>query len=320
MPSNKKPKIHDAFFKDGLTPVVAKGLIESYIHSDAIHHIDWSTLKVENTNFVSEILRQKHCDVLYSCHTLDGISCIYFLFEGQITSDKLLPYRLQRYKEAIIRRHVKMYKVVPVVFVLCLYLGSRSYEFSSDIHKLATDPDFARNAKSEKILVVNLKKQNDKELAKKDVPGLYQIILKQGNSKEILPWIRKNPKLVSLLLEQSFSDTGLAYLLAVEKKNDPDTVLDTLINLLPNSKKNIMNALHQLEERNMLKGRIEGIQEGMLKGIQEGMLKGIQEGMLKGKLEIAKQLILLTQDLKLVHKATKLSMKILLALQKELKG
>jgi hypothetical protein len=50
------------------------------------------------------------------------------------------------------------------------------------------------------------------------------------------------------------------------------------------------------------------------------MLKGIQEGMLKGKLEIAKQLILLTQDLKLVHKATKLSMKILLALQKELKG
>jgi predicted transposase YdaD len=58
----------------------------------------------------------------------------------------------------------------------------------------------------------------------------------------------------------------------------------------------------------------------MLKGIQEGMLKGIQEGMLKGKLEIAKQLILLTQDLKLVHKATKLSMKILLALQKELKG
>jgi predicted transposase YdaD len=94
--------------------------------------------------------------------------------------------------------------------------------------------------------------------------------------------------------------------------------------LLPNSKKNIMNALHQLEERTMLKGRIEGIQEGMLKGklegIQEGTLKGIQEGMLKGKLEIAKQLILLTQDLKLVHKATKLSMKILLALQKELKG
>ena len=102
------------------------------------------------------------------------------------------------------------------------------------------------------------------------------------------------------MLKQSFSNTGLAYLLAVEKKNDPYVVLDTIIDLLPNSKKNIMNALRQLEEKSMLKG----------------MQKGKTEGKIEGTLEIAKQLILLKQDLELVHKVTKLSMNTLLTLQK----
>ena len=273
MLSNENRKIHDSFFKDGLIPVVARGLIESYINSDAIKHIDWKTLQIKNTNFISASLHQSHCDVLYGCNTLDGASFIYFLFEGQTTSDKLLPYRLQQYKEAIIQNHVKKHKVIPIVFILCLYCGSGSYEFSSDTYELAPDPDFARNAKSEKIFVVNLKKQDAAELADQDVHGLYQIMLKQGNSREILPWIRKNPKLVSLLLKQSFSNTGLAYLLAVEKKNDPYVVLDTIIDLLPNSKKNIMNALRQLEEKSMLKGMQKGKTEGTLEIARKMLLK-----------------------------------------------
>jgi len=47
MLSNENRKIHDSFFKDGLIPVVARGLIESYINSDAIKHIDWKTLQIK---------------------------------------------------------------------------------------------------------------------------------------------------------------------------------------------------------------------------------------------------------------------------------
>jgi hypothetical protein len=75
---NSGKKIHDSLFKDALSyPGEAEKLIRAYTKPAILKHIDWPTLQVSKTNFVSEELSQAYSDVVYYIFMGQAKRCLF---------------------------------------------------------------------------------------------------------------------------------------------------------------------------------------------------------------------------------------------------
>ena len=99
---------HDRIFKKFFSDVdVASTFIKSYLKVDlAKNNFDFSALKIEAGSFIEADLRQQHSDILYSLK-IDGVKgYIHVNAEHQSSPDKLMPFRMLRYKLAIMKQHL----------------------------------------------------------------------------------------------------------------------------------------------------------------------------------------------------------------------
>ena len=89
---------HDALFKAAVKDKeVAIDLLKKNLPSLWLDKIDLSSIKLENSSFISEEMSESHSDVVYSTSINGNRGYVYLLVEAQSTCDKEMAMRLWEY-------------------------------------------------------------------------------------------------------------------------------------------------------------------------------------------------------------------------------
>lgn len=124
---------HDAIFKKFFIDIeVARTFVKSYLDPDLQKKCNLTSLKVEPGSFIEEALSQQHSDILYSLN-IDGVKgYVYINVEHQSAPNKLMPFRMLRYKLAIMKQHLDQgSKKLPTLISMLFYHGKKGpYPYS----------------------------------------------------------------------------------------------------------------------------------------------------------------------------------------------
>jgi predicted transposase/invertase (TIGR01784 family) len=90
---------------------------------------------------VNEKLKESISDILYTVETTEGLGYLSLLLEHQHTPQRMLAFRILRYKVAIMDRHIQQrHAKLPLVYAIVIYNGKVSpYPYSQDIFDLFED-------------------------------------------------------------------------------------------------------------------------------------------------------------------------------------
>ncbi|RJO72263.1 Rpn family recombination-promoting nuclease/putative transposase [Nocardia panacis] len=119
----KPPNHHDAYFRDVMTiSANAASQLRAVLPKEIVTQLDWRTLRLQSGSFISDDLRSRYTDTLYSAK-LDGRKAfIYLLIEHQSTIDKMMPLRMLQYVVDIWSRYAeehpkatKLPAIIPLV-------------------------------------------------------------------------------------------------------------------------------------------------------------------------------------------------------------
>ena len=287
---------HDKFIKRMLSDLeVGKPLMKSQIPSHIVKRIDWESVSLTNKSFVSQELEQFHSDVIYKC-TLDNKQAyIYNLIEHQSTPDELLPFRILGYNVQLMEQHLSEgNKKLPIIINVCIYAGQESpYPYSNDIFDHFELPDLAREKMFKPIDLVDLTVLSQEELLKDEAAGLVKVLLKQGIQRDYLKWIKENKEVIKQLIGGLFGISSVIYILGTDDVNKAKDLLEAIAESLPDQKEKIMSAALKLQEE----ARVEAMQAR--------------------DLAIAKNLLKINLDVKIIQEATGLSQESIETLKQE---
>ncbi len=137
---NNAEKIHDNFVKRMMkNQVIAVDFFERFIPEKILKLIDLSTLKMENTTFIDEMLKHKESDILFSAkmNQSQKLGYFYVLIEHQSTPDPKMAIRLwfyimQFYKQYIFNKDDK-FTQLPFVYSKVLYNGKTQWNAPLDM-------------------------------------------------------------------------------------------------------------------------------------------------------------------------------------------
>ncbi len=230
--------------------------------------------------------------------------CIHFSGASE-TPQVMLPFRFLQYHVSLMEKHLEQgNKRLPIIINLCLYAGKRSpYPYATDLYHCFEVPDLASNEVLGSLVfkpvqLVDLTVVSQEALSRHGKADLLEMLLKQAVCKDVLQWIKSNQEWVASLLKRSYSISGITYILAVDKKNEPELLIEAIIQAAPDKKDIVMTAAQKLR--------------------QQGRKEGMQQGMQTEKLTIARNMLLkLHLDMDIIQKATGLTQEGLELLLKE---
>ena len=135
-------------------------------------------LKLDPVLFIDQELRQQYSDILYSLK-VDGVKgYVYINVEHQSTPQEMMPFRMLRYKLAIMKQHLDQgYKKLPAVIPMLFYHGKkRPYPYSLQLIDCFEDKEFAKNHFFNSPLLVDISQVSDDELVGHKTLGLLEIV------------------------------------------------------------------------------------------------------------------------------------------------
>lgn len=143
-PSTHHP--HDKLFRTILSEEdEAEGFLRAYLPANISNELNWPTLKLMETSFVDDALRESESDLLFQIQHRESAEpvVLYLLFEHQSVPDKWMRLRLLRYRERIWNESFKWHPnqewappILPVVF----YQGESPWEYSTEFADLLPEP------------------------------------------------------------------------------------------------------------------------------------------------------------------------------------
>lgn len=175
-----------------------RGLLE-IIASDLVEHFDFSRVKIENTTFISDDLRQQVSDLVYLLPFREKANAsaaevmIYILVEHQSTVDRTMGLRLLSYMCQIWERQRREYitqkvpkgewrfqPIIPIVF----YTGEQKWEMLPSLETLMDLPEaLSRFLPRFDVLLLDVKRAADETLVQSDHPfGWLLTVLKEEES------------------------------------------------------------------------------------------------------------------------------------------
>lgn len=130
---------HDRVFrKIPAKTEVAKEFFSNYLPIHIKSAIDLDSIELQKESFIDDKLKIQITDLLYSAKFGERTGYLYLLAEHQSTPDVLMPFRILKYKIAIMDHHLKTTgdKNLPIIYPMILYSGKRKYNHSTAIFDL----------------------------------------------------------------------------------------------------------------------------------------------------------------------------------------
>ncbi len=281
--SGRRP--HDSVYRRLFTHRrMIEDLIRGFLLGPWVKKLDFESLEVVASHYVSDYLDQRESDVIWRVRygpDKDDWFYVYILLELQSTVDRFMGLRLWVYMALVYQSLIKeglvpKNRLLPPALAVVLYTGEQKWWAPTQLAELLqtvegiTPPSFeyvvldANHLQLEKLEpitnvasgVFRLERANDLEQLKTVIEEVRQLV--ETEEKEL--------------------DTDFALLVS------------SILGKLARQGENVPNVSTLMEARNMLAERAakwteQWLQEGLEKGRQEGMQKGRQEGMQKGRQE-----------------------------------
>lgn len=265
--STKYKMTQDVFFKRCMTDkTVAKEFFESYLPKKIRANVDFSTLKLEKSDFADATLGKGISDILYSVLWNNKKGYISLLLEHQSTSDTLMTFRIFKYMLKICDLHITQTKKkeLPLVYPAILYTGKGAYTAPRSFFDLFPDPKLAKQFFTDPVYLLSLMDIDDIDLRNKYHMGAVLSLMKEIHQKNIFPHIEKLAPLFQLLARENLhlvQDMLLFILHNANAKNE-EKIVQLLIESVPEERRNDMRTI---ADSLIEKGELRGIEKGIEK-------------------------------------------------------
>ncbi|MCC8371079.1 MAG: Rpn family recombination-promoting nuclease/putative transposase, partial [Rickettsia endosymbiont of Stiretrus anchorago] len=298
----ERPK-HDELFKKVMSePVAAREFLEHYLPTSFKNKINLDSIKIEKESFVTEDLRKRLSDVIYSVSlkksnikdsTADNIAnekaYVYVLIEHQSSSDYWIAFRLWQYMLLLCERHkdanknnsnatLEKDKKLPLICPVVVYANDKPYNAPRIFWELFEDSKTAKELMGDKYLLVDLQKQSDDEIEQKKHLGMMEYMLKHIKARDILNlWHSLLEKFASSI--EIDKENGYIYIKWLLWYSDAKVSEDKQVELA----KIIASYLKKEDQEGLMRTIAdkyidEGVQKGMIQGMQIGRNEGMQIG------------------------------------------
>lgn len=338
--TSERPK-HDELFKKVMSePVAAREFLEHYLPVTFKSKININSVKIEKESFVTEDLRKRLSDVVYSVslkQNIDGKNStdstnddnvdndkayVYVLIEHQSSSDYWIAFRLWQYMLLLCERHKDANKnknsvakekdnKLPLICPIVVYANDKPYNAPRSFWELFEDGKTAKELMGDEYLLVDLQKQSDDEIEQKKHLGMMEYMLKHIKARDIL-------NLWQSLLEKFESSievdkkNGYIYIKWLLWYSDAKVSEDKQVELAKIiasylKKEDQEGLMRTIADKYIDEGIAQGMQIGEAKGMQIGRNEGMQIGRNEGKYEVAKNMLNAGSDISFISKVTGLS-------------
>ena len=288
MTKNNLHNPHDALLRRQLQNIeVARAMLRRAVPECVRSDIQWETLAIENSSFVSPDLQSKESDLVFSAKLgSDKPLKVMVYMELESAAKHNFMIRFQRYIalaiESIYRDNPR--EKLPLIVPLCLYTGVKPFPYSTSLMDYFEAPDLAEKLLYAPITMIDVAKMGD-EVLDFDKVSILMALPVMARTKQFLAWFQ----------EQLEQDRLQSYLEAYGK-DEAESIILYIINFMPpKEREKVFDMLqrkmpHYTEEVRSVADviRLEGFEDGMEKGIE----KGIEKGAYQKSIKFAKNLIL----------------------------
>ncbi|AFB32167.1 transposase (plasmid) [Rickettsia massiliae str. AZT80] len=204
---SERPR-HDELFKKVMSePIAAREFLEHYLPVSFKNKINLNSVKIEKESFVTENLKKRFSDVVYSVSlkndnvkdsTTDSVdndkAYVYVLIEHQSSSDYWIAFRLWQYMLLLCERYKDTNKgnnkqerdKLPLICPIVVYANDKPYNAPRSFWELFEDSNTAKTLMLDEYLLVDLQKQSDDAIEKKKHLGMMEYMLKHIKARDIL--------------------------------------------------------------------------------------------------------------------------------------
>jgi len=287
MPKQHTP--HDRLFRETLSRRSQAILFfKHFLPQDIARHLDFRTLKLQNSSFVNERLENHFSDIVYACRwKKSGQEAILtFVLEHKSYPEKyphlqLLRYMLEGYSYQL-RQNKKLSLIIPVV----LYHGREKWQARpfKDYFELP-HPLFGMFVPSFDYILVDLAEYADEQILAIGMSFLASSLL-LFKHKQDKDFVLNNYRQIFIFVEgyesrtetMRYLDTLILYVFQsfdIERKE--------ILEIIDDLPKHVSDMFVSTYDKAIESGKIKGEELGMKKGEELGMKKGEQLGMKKGE-------------------------------------
>jgi Putative transposase, YhgA-like len=140
---------HDAIFRWTFSQQRhAVGLLQATLPRALVAATDWSTLRLENGGYVSQALRGRHCDLVFSVQMGGKAAYFYVLVEQQRRVEPLMIFRMSVYMtrlwEHIVRDHPDA-KELPLIYPLLIHHSDTGWTAATAFQDIVATGDAVRS-------------------------------------------------------------------------------------------------------------------------------------------------------------------------------
>ncbi|ACP54023.1 Transposase and inactivated derivative (plasmid) [Rickettsia africae ESF-5] len=299
--TSERPR-HDELFKKVMSePVAAREFLEHYLPVTFKNKINLNSIKIEKESFVTEDLRKRLSDVVYSVSLKnDNIkdstteksvhndkAYVYVLIEHQSSSDYWIAFRLWQYMLLLCERHKdannnkssvtkEKDNKLPLICPIVVYANDKPYNAPRSFWELFEDSKTAKDMMGDEYLLVDLQKQSDDEIEKKKHLGMMEYMLKHIKARDILNlWQSLLEKFESSI--EIDKENGYIYIKWLLWYSDAKVSEDKQVELASIIAKHLKKEDQEELMRTIADKYIdEGVQKGMVQGMQIGEARGMQ--------------------------------------------
>uniref|UniRef100_A0A7C1JX66 Rpn family recombination-promoting nuclease/putative transposase n=1 Tax=Caldilinea aerophila TaxID=133453 RepID=A0A7C1JX66_9CHLR len=295
--------------------------LRAHLPAAVANRIEWPSLRLIETSFVDEALRDSESDLLYAAQMKESeTECLlYLLFEHQSQPDGWMRFRLLKYMCRIWDESFKerpeqseLPPIVPVVF----YQGERAWRYSTEFVEL-----FAESVRAYDFLPRFAHYLIDQSgLAPEEVKGglkakVAQLLMMAAYQKRMQEALRLAAPLMAQLTRGgglNYVAVFVVYLAATQERRVVNEFAAQVRQYAPETGGDMLTYAEELRQ--------EGMQEGLQKGLQEGLQKGLQKGEIKGKVETIESLLAVGTQWSLITRATGITPEEFERLKAEVRG
>ena len=282
-------------------PEMVRDLLLTFVKEDWVRELDFATLERRPGSFVSDDLRDREDDLIWSVRWGSRRLYVSLLIEFQSTSDRFMAVRIMTYlgllyQDLVRSRMVGEGQALPAVLPVVLYNGKPAWTASLDIRELIEEVPggLERYRPSLRYVLIDEIRWAESDLvsARNAVAALFRLERSREPEEvravlhDLVKWLR-DPGQTGLRRAFTvwFARTflpGRAPGQTVPEFNDLQEV-DAMLS------ETVVEWTKKWKEEGKQEGKEEGKEEGMRVGMKVGKEEGKQEGMKMGKAEGKKE-------------------------------
>jgi predicted transposase YdaD len=268
----------------------AAGLLRAALPPAWVAHVDFRTLRLENTAFVNRALRRRHSDLVFSVRVRGEKVYFYVLVEHQSRVERLMVVRMgiyvMRLYDEMLRDRPGLAKIPPIVPVLVHHSkkGWTAKTAFQDVIAIdeALRADLWRYIPHYEMRVVDLHEPSPANLEPSALTAYGKLVLSVlGAAGDETRLRRAFAELGSELVEvlrgsdaAAALEALLRYIAATFHRLDGDRIAEMVESGAgPEAQEVIVTWLDEIEQRGRKQGRNEGRKDGRNEGRAEILLK-----------------------------------------------